>query len=155
MFPISFSEFDCTNAFFQVCPRMFATAPFERRGESTQDLVNVPTPATFRYINLAGTFDTSYFNPISGTSEFGPYPSNMVARNFFRGPNQWNINLGIYKTTKINERFSIQLRGELFNIVNHANDFVVGGDADVSSFTDAHVQPNGRRNVQFTLKLIF
>jgi hypothetical protein len=79
----------------------------------------------------------------------------MVARNFFRGPGSWNLNLGIYKNTNITERFSVQLRGELFNVFNHANDAVIGFDADVSSFDTIRVQPNGRRNVQFTLKLLF
>ena len=42
-------------------------------------------------------------------------------RNVFRGPHfvQWDANLN--KTTKINERLSIQLRWEVFNVLNHPN----------------------------------
>ena len=42
-------------------------------------------------------------------------------RNAFRGPNfvQWDFN--VIKTTKITERVSLQLRFELFNILNHPN----------------------------------
>jgi hypothetical protein len=65
------------------------------------------------------------------------------------------VDLGIYKTTRITERFRIQLRAEMFNMFNHANDEVIGFDADVSAFDEIRVQPIGRRNVQFTLKLIF
>jgi outer membrane receptor protein involved in Fe transport len=145
-----FSVYDCSLAFFEVCPRMIATAPFERRGSrGTSSGVG-----EFEYIDLTNTFGT-YAHPITGNGEFGPYPSNMVSRNFFRGPNFWNVDLGIYKTTKVTERFSVQLRAEMFNMFNHANDGVIGFDADVSSFNTIRVQPNGRRNVQFTLKILF
>ena len=30
-------------------------------------------------------------NPITGTSDFGPYPSNMDVRNAFRAPGIWNV----------------------------------------------------------------
>ncbi|PYT57523.1 MAG: hypothetical protein DMG35_20110 [Acidobacteria bacterium] len=42
-------------------------------------------------------------------------------RNAFRGPHfvQWDANLN--KITKINERLSIQLRWEVFNVLNHPN----------------------------------
>jgi Carboxypeptidase regulatory-like domain/TonB dependent receptor-like, beta-barrel len=42
-------------------------------------------------------------------------------RNAFRGPHfvQWDFNLN--KTTKITERLSIQLRFEIFNLLNHPN----------------------------------
>ena len=143
---------DCGLAFFEVCQRMNVTGAPARSGSR-----GAPTgqPGEFGYIDFSSVIAPTFANPITGNGEFGPFPSNMVSRNLFNSPGYWNVDLGIYKTTKLTELFSIQLRGELFNIVNHANDFVVGGDADVSSFTDAHVQPNGRRNVQFTLKLIF
>jgi hypothetical protein len=42
-------------------------------------------------------------------------------RNAFRGPHfvQWDANIN--KTTKINERLSLQLRWEVFNVLNHPN----------------------------------
>jgi hypothetical protein len=42
-------------------------------------------------------------------------------RNAFRGPHfvQWDVNLN--KATKITERLSIQLRWEIFNVLNHPN----------------------------------
>ena len=42
-------------------------------------------------------------------------------RNAFRGPHivQWDFNLN--KTTKITERISLQLRFEIFNLLNRAN----------------------------------
>jgi hypothetical protein len=42
-------------------------------------------------------------------------------RNAFRGPNfrQWDFNL--VKTTKVTERMSLQVRFEVFNLLNHPN----------------------------------
>jgi len=145
-----FSVYDCSRAFFEVCSRMIATSSFNRSGSRGIS----SGVGEFQYIDLAGTFG-QFRNPITGNGEFGPFPSNMVTRNFFRGPGAWNINLNIEKNTQITERFKILLRGEMFNLFNHANDAVIGFDADVSSFDTIRVQPIGRRNVQFTLKLIF
>jgi len=43
------------------------------------------------------------------------------ARNLVIGPGGWNLDLGLFKTTPINERFNVQFRWELFNAFNHAN----------------------------------
>lgn len=87
----------------------------------------------------------------------------MSGRNAFRGPGKYNLDLGIYKTTKVTERLSLQLRGELYNAFNHSNLYVVGSDNDVSAITfvsakrgyaGGNVTPE-RRNIQLALKLIF
>ncbi len=44
-----------------------------------------------------------------------------MGRNVFRGPNFMNWDMSLSKVWKVNERFRLQLRGEVFNIVNHAN----------------------------------
>ena len=44
-----------------------------------------------------------------------------MGRNIFRGPNFMNWDMSVAKVWKLNERFRLQLRGEFFNIVNHAN----------------------------------
>jgi hypothetical protein len=52
-----------------------------------------------------------------------PAPGTIgtCGRNAFRGPHfvQWDANLN--KTTKITEHVSIQLRWEVFNVLNHPN----------------------------------
>jgi hypothetical protein len=58
------------------------------------------------------------------TQAFAPAPIGSFgnsARNLVTGPGGYNLDLGIFKTTRINERFSAQLRWELFNAFNHAN----------------------------------
>jgi hypothetical protein len=71
------------------------------------------------------------------------------------------MDFGIYKDTKITERFSLQLRGEAFNVFNHANLYVVGAGADLGTgnFVTACYgctrSTYDRRNLQVAAKLIF
>lgn len=154
----AFTLFDCSAAFFEVCQRLVYSSLPEKTGSAGAP---TGTPAQFDYIDFSSQYAGPFLNPITGNGEFGPFPGNMLPKGFMSGPGIWNLNLGIYKTTKITERWSVQLRGELFNALNHANDYVVGGDADASSFSSVHVVrgPSGltssRRHVQFTLKLLF
>ncbi len=158
-----FTVFDCTNAVFEVCPRMFAmgspprTGPGDPPPDTTPGVTN-----TFNYLDLTGFFDSSYVHPITGSSEFGPYPLNMTSRNFFRGPAGWDFDIGIYKTTKLTEKFSLQFRAEFFNAFNHSNLYVIGSSADVSSVNIIPAQRgeregfnSERRQIQMALKLIF
>lgn len=47
--------------------------------------------------------------------------SNGSGRNIFRGPNYWNVDLGIVKMFDLTERFKLQFRTEMFNAFNHPN----------------------------------
>ena len=154
-----FTLFDCTGA-FTTCPRAFQTTTHQRNGSAVPD----PSGAAnlFDYFNFGSGFDSSYFNPIAGISEFGPFPSNMLTRGYFYGPGAYHVDLGVYKTTKISERFSLQIRGEFFNMLNHSNMYLTLSDNDLSSTTIVHAQKgvhpvlaNENRNVQLALKVIF
>jgi hypothetical protein len=150
---LPFSVFDCSFAFFSVCPRLVP------EGAVSFDVAdNAPASATdpnvFTLIDLSNQTPGNFFDPVTGTSEFGPFPSNMTRRNEFRGPGFWNVDLGIYKNFNITERYRLQFRGELYNAFNHANMFVDGANADVSAgeITGFKV---GRRNIQLAVKFIF
>jgi hypothetical protein len=154
-----FTELDCANG-FTVCMRAVQTTTHKRNGSAVPD----PSGAanSFDYFDFSTGFDSSYINPIAGVSDFGPFPSNMLTRGYFYGPGAYNIDLGFYKTTKINERFSLQIRGEFFNMLNHSNLWITQSDNDLSSTTTVHAQKgvppvnaNERRNIQLALKLIF
>src|SRR6266849_2577791 len=153
-----FTEFDCTGA-FTTCPRAFQTTVHKRKGSAVADTAS---QNLYNYFDFSSGFDSSYFNPIAGISEFGPFPSNMLTRGYFYGPGAYHVDLGVYKTTKINERFSLQIRGEFFNALNHSNMYLSLGDNDLSSTSIVHAQKgvhpvlaNENRNVQLALKLIF
>ncbi len=154
-----FTLFDCTEA-LTTCPRAFQTAPHSRAGNAVPDASGAAN--SFDYFNFGSGFSSAYFNPVAGISDFGPFPSNMLTRGYFYGPGAYNVDLGVYKTTKITERFGLQIRGEFFNMLNHSNLWLTLSDNDISSTTIVHAQKgvppvnaNERRNVQLALKLIF
>jgi hypothetical protein len=152
-----FSIFDCTNAYYEVCPRMMLTSSgnVARKGVDNPQQAAGEAPNTLRYIELpSAAVNHDYVHPISGTAEFGPFP-RMTGRNFFRGPGNWNLNLGIHKNFQLTERFRLQLRGEMYNTFNHANLFVLGSAADVSAYDYIQSRRDGHRDVQLALKLIF
>lgn len=150
-----FTIFDGTNANLS-SPRLVANGPLR---------VNVTDSGQanfFNYIDLTGQPVGAFGNAVcNGCSDFGPYPANMTKRNQFRGPGFWNIDAGLSRNVKFNERYSLQLRAEMFNAFNHANLYIAPGTQDVTSgFVGAvkGITPNGnveRRNVQLALKFIF
>ncbi len=82
------------------------------------NLVTV-TPNDVRYI----------LNGPGAARKFGN-PFGDVPRNSERGPALNQLNLGIFKNTRINERFKLQLRLEMFNALNHpASGYGIAGGA--------------------------
>jgi hypothetical protein len=85
----------------------------------------------------------------------------MSGRDAFRAPGWWDLDVGLYKDTKITERFTIQLRAETFNLFNHANLYVIGKSADVGAqdYVTGCYGCTGstfdRRHLQLAVKLIF
>jgi outer membrane receptor protein involved in Fe transport len=159
-----FTIFDCTNAAFEVCPRLVPAVPVSTKANSNP--TNTNQPNTFTYVNLTNQSPGNYLDPITGTSEFGPFPANMTQKDAFRGPGLWNVDFGLYKNIKIKENMHIQLRGEFYNVFNHANMFIDGSSAEVNNClqfdnagncTTAGVRSfkDGRRNIQLAAKFIF
>jgi hypothetical protein len=60
-------------------------------------------------------FNEACFTP----SQYGT--AGNLGRNVLRGPGYAETDVSLTKMTRINERFTLQLRGELFNIFNHPN----------------------------------
>lgn len=75
-------------------------------------------------------------------------------RRFFHGPGLNNFDMALRKTTRINERFGVEVRAEFFNIFNHAEwngptaDFASGAFGLVGSARDPRIG-------QVALKLTF
>jgi hypothetical protein len=153
-----FSVSDCTQA-FSICPRYIPSAPVSHTGHA------VPTgdPDFFRYISLPAP--VPYANPEIGISDFPDctnvaappcaFPLNMTRRDAFRGPGQWNLDLGIYKQFRLREGWELQFRGELFNAFNHPNFQVNTDQTDASGLDFVSASKSGNRNVQLALKLTF
>jgi outer membrane receptor protein involved in Fe transport len=160
---LPFTIYDCSNAYYQ-CNRMIVTQPGLPTSGSGSPAAVPGVPNSFTYINLAPEQAGvgSYVNPITGNSDFGPYPSNMVGRNTFRQPGAWDFDLGLYKSFKLpKEGTSLQFRAELYNAFNHSNLYAATSSADISSTTyipalyGATGTAAERRNIQFALKFLF
>ncbi len=120
---------------------------------------------------------------IPNFSTSGPVPVEQVlsqpafgnfgnaGRNIFRGPSLKNWDFSLVKTWKATERFSVQLRAEFFNILNHPNfanpailfnnDLgildtfgLVTATPDVAGANPV-IGTGGPRNIQFGLKVRF
>ena len=154
-----FTVFDCTNGVGGACPRLIPNGSVDFNGTSNP----APTAGvanTFDYITLPAS--TPFFNAVANNGGVGPFPAEMTRRNAFRGPGYWNFDGGIYKRIRFSEKYSLQLRLEAFNVFNHANLFIAGGNLDASSTTVINAQrgifPSGnleRRNVQLAAKFVF
>ncbi len=121
-----FTIFDSTNTEFQQIPRLILTSAISRTGSP----VDSGLPDTFNYISIPNSSVTQFTNPITGNSDFGPYPSNMTGRDSFRGPGTWNFDFGVHKKFFINERYNLEFRADSFDILNHANAYIIGGSND-------------------------
>src|SRR6185503_529657 len=127
-----FTVYDCTNG-LGLCMRAEDPTGISRnatRGPATAN------PNEFKLLDLtpiAGSVG-GYVNPITGNSDFGPYPTDMTERDAFRGPGAYNLDLSVSKRFRFGSRYALQLRFEAYNVLNHVNMYVTSGNADVSSF---------------------
>jgi len=85
--------------------------------------------------NLAGPNGYALGCYVSGNTVITPPAlgsQGNMGRNIFRGPRFSNWDASISKVWKLNERIKLQLRGEFFNILNHANFDVFTMNTDLS-----------------------
>jgi Carboxypeptidase regulatory-like domain/TonB-dependent Receptor Plug Domain len=113
--------------------------------------------------NTFGVFDFSkinvnenYLNPITGDADFGPFPAGSTGRNTFHTPGTFDLDMGIYKNTRLTEHAFLQLRLEAYNAINHANfvvntnsAYIAGGQGLITGTYE------GNRNIQIGAKLVF
>lgn len=154
-----FTVWDCTTGVAGTCHRFIPGGALSFSGSGNPSA----TPGvanSFDYINLPAS--VLFTNPVAGNGAVGPFPAEMTRRNAFRGPGYWNMDAGLYKRIKFNEKYSMQLRFEAFNIFNHSNLFIVNANLDASGTNTVTAQrgvfPSGnleRRNVQLAAKFIF
>ncbi|MFZ0914745.1 MAG: carboxypeptidase-like regulatory domain-containing protein [Candidatus Korobacteraceae bacterium] len=109
-----------------------------------------------------------FCNTVAGGNPFTCSGLNLPDRNAFYGPGYWNMDWNFYKNFKLTERFTMQFRGEMYNIFNHHNMYITNFNLDVSYLNTPYIQSekggvfgqagqatDERRNIQFALKLIF
>jgi hypothetical protein len=125
---------------------------------SRNSFVPSTVPDMFHLLTFLPSLVASAPNTLSPQSYWLPM---MSSRNSFRAPGFRNLDLAVFKDTRITERFSLQLRAEAFNAFNHANLYVIGASADMGAgnTVDACFGCSGsvydRRHVQLGARLTF
>jgi hypothetical protein len=76
------------------------------------------------------------------------------ARSVLRGPAWKNVDLTFSKGFKINERWKTELRGEFFNVLNHANFDIPGHTLGNADFGVVSASEPGR-TVQVAVRIVF
>ncbi len=160
---LPFTVFDCTNG-LGLCMRAIDSTGINKSATNGPSTSN---PNEFTLLDLtpiAGAAG-SYINPVTGNSDFGPYPANMTQRDAFRGPGNWNTDLSVSKRFRFGDHHALQFRVEAYNVFNHANMYAVTGNADTSSFTtitgfkgysaQGGLVGDGQRRIQLGLKFEF
>lgn len=115
--------------------------------------------------SLGGRNGNYWWNPasfssagfVTGSSAI-PAPEQRtygsLGRNILRGPGRGNLDLSLQKTTAITERVGIQIRGDFFNLFNHAEfgdpatSFTSGSFGQISTTYDPRI-------IQLSARLIF
>jgi hypothetical protein len=130
-----FTIYDCTNTEFQQCPRAQINGAFPRKANGQKPIFNTPggVPNTFALLNLNPLSLSEFTSPITGNSDFGPYPADMTGRGIFQSPAYRSFDLGVHKWFFLTERFKLEMRLDMFNAFNHPNLFLNTGTAEVSS----------------------
>ncbi len=159
-----YTIYDLTNASGSVYTRVIANEAIPANGTEFQ----YAGPNSYNIYNFSQIPLTEYKSPITGDSDYGPFPSNMTGRDYFHTPGVFNLDLGIYKSIRFTERMSLQLRLEAYNAFNHSNLYVntgsaytAGGQGTITesfgtpllALVDGAVQEN--RNIQLGAKFIF
>ncbi|MFL6257889.1 MAG: carboxypeptidase regulatory-like domain-containing protein [Pyrinomonadaceae bacterium] len=159
-----FGVFKTPNGVFIVNPSvLFATATNSATGVTMSGFdLNQPLPAGFVITSVRGA------NPV-GTAPFAgqvffpnaPGSTGNMTRNFINGPMYLNWDAGLLKNISITENTRIQLRAEVFNVLNNANFFAGSnpGILDVGSTSFGRLTSSGNayspRIVQFGARFEF
>ena len=100
-----------------------------------------------------------WFNPSAFVLPTAGTYGNL-GRGVYRGPGLADLDVSLFKTTKITERTNLQFRAEFFNALNHAN----FGTPNATVFAGTAFNPSAglvtattttSRQIQFGLKLVF
>jgi hypothetical protein len=148
-----FTLWDCTNQ-TTICMR--AEDPVGINTNATNGPATA-NPNEFTLIDLAPLVPSAggYVNPLTGNTDYGPYPADMTKRDAFRGPGAWNLDLGLSKRFRFGDHYALQLRFEGYNVFNHSNMYANAPAADLSSFTTITGFKQDNRRVQIGAKFEF
>ncbi|MGA7521058.1 MAG: TonB-dependent receptor [Acidobacteriaceae bacterium] len=160
-----FTIYDCTNG-YNGCPRIvgapdlkFKGTPVNNGGVNSFNYLTIPSDSANPYVNAWGISDLP--------SCAGCYQNPGLGRNQWEGPGNVSFDLGAYKNFTLgeSEKYSLQLRGEFYDVLNHHNYYIVGNVADIAeepavtavkgAYDGFPSSGDERRNVQLALRFQF
>jgi carboxypeptidase family protein len=106
-------------------------------------------------------FSTSSFAAATKDSTTGLVPFGNVGRNYLSGPNFFNLDAALSKSTKLTERFGLELRLEAFGATNTPQFFFASNGGSASGTTLGSnsfgqiTNASGGRQLQLGAKLTF
>ena len=124
-------------------------------GSSSRPDIVSGVSATLPNPTINNWFNTSFGVPGAVWATPALYTFGDAGRNILRGPRRTNVDFSLFKDYAATERVHLQLRGELFNILNHPQfDLPAAtiGQAGVGTITNTVGTP---RDIQVGLRLIF
>ena len=83
------------------------------------------------------------------------YTLGNAGANIIDGPNFWNLDMSIMKIFRVTETKTFQLRGEMFNALNHPNWGDPGTGFGTATFGRVTSTAGDPRNAQIGLKFLF
>lgn len=145
------------NGVFFIDPKvLYATGSNGQRIDLTQAL---PAGVTITGIRATNTTDqTPYDGQVFFFNRAGS--TGNLPRYFINGPKYINWDAGLSKNIRFSETTRLQLRGEVFNVINRANFFPFNNNGinNLNNFTDfgrIRLLSNQARIVQFGARLDF
>jgi hypothetical protein len=158
-----FGVFKTPNGVFIINPSvLFATATAPGQPTLSGFDLNQPLPAGYTLTSVRGASPVGT-DPFPGQVFFpnAPGSTGNLQRNSFNGPMYFNWDAGLLKNIHITENTRLQLRGEVFNVLNNANFFAGSnpGILDVGSTSFGRLTSSGNayspRIVQFGARFEF
>ncbi len=78
-----------------------------------------------------------------------------AGRNIIRAQKYFNVDFGIIKNTRITENIRMQLRADMFNVLNERNFGVPEGRVNAANFLDQWGTDGGNRRIILGARLVF
>lgn len=90
------------------------------------------------------------FNGVEPGQRFG-----TAGRNILRSDGLQLVDLSVAKNTQLNERFSLQLRADVYNLFNHRNFGVPDAQVNSNNFLNQWATDGGNRRIVVGMKVLF
>jgi hypothetical protein len=132
-------------------PKAFQTISGSNNGGSASAGNYYFNPNVFSTTRLLSLDALSRSNP---AGLVGQYTYGTLPRNSLRGPGAYNLNLAVAKHFYLGEKLDIELRGDMFNVLNHAE--FLNPDPNIQDATFGQISgTSDPRIIQVALHLKF